>query len=291
MVDKLNLLVPPPIVAFVSCLAMWGIASTFPGTTVSFPFQSLFAYTLIGVGAVFDLVSIIAFRKVKTTVTPLSPEKATHLVVTGLYRFTRNPMYLGLLLILSGVAVLLGSPLNVAILVIFVAYITAFQINPEEVRLDHRDRGMPLEQEGDELVDRSGRPSGWPLWHLVGEPLEAAAPDAHPSAGSGGGDPQDVGRVDRRIGALCRDLPPMRDVGAGLHVLARDLPEGRRERGRHAGGIQIGRHRLHRLRGQDPRGQRKEVAFVDLRRRGAEAVDLEPRDQVLDRAAQLDRIG
>lgn len=114
---------------------MWGIASWFPTTRMAFPFQSVIAYLLIAIGVLIDLISINAFRKAKTTVTPLAPEKASKLVVNGLYRFTRNPMYLGLLLILSGVALLLGSPLNLAVLTTFVAYITAFQIKPEEERL------------------------------------------------------------------------------------------------------------------------------------------------------------
>ena len=131
----MKLLIPPPIVALVSGLAMWGVAFLVPALSIAFPFQSALGYVLIGLGVSIDLISIAAFRKAKTTVTPLAPEKASSLVVSGLYRFTRNPMYLGLLLILSGVALLLGSPLNLAVLIAFVAYITAFQIKPEEVRL------------------------------------------------------------------------------------------------------------------------------------------------------------
>ena len=131
----MKLLIPPPIVALVSGLAMWAVAFLFPALSLAFPFQAVLGYALIGIGVSIDLISIIAFRKAKTTVTPLAPEKASSLVVSGLYRFTRNPMYLGLLLILSGVALLLGSPLSLAILMAFIAYITAFQIKPEEARL------------------------------------------------------------------------------------------------------------------------------------------------------------
>ncbi|MBO6529103.1 MAG: isoprenylcysteine carboxylmethyltransferase family protein [Erythrobacter sp.] len=131
----MTLLIPPPIIALLCGLVMWGIAEAFPQTRFAFPFQSLLAGAFVAVGIAIDLISIGAFRKAKTTVTPLAPQKATRLVVTGLYRYTRNPMYLGLLLILSGVAIWLGSPVNGVILIAFVAYITAFQIAPEEARL------------------------------------------------------------------------------------------------------------------------------------------------------------
>jgi protein-S-isoprenylcysteine O-methyltransferase Ste14 len=115
---------------------MWGVVSLWPGSQLAVPNLSAVGYVLIAGGLAIDLVSIVAFRKARTTVTPLAPEKASSLVTGGLYRFTRNPMYLGMLLILMGIAVLLGSPINVAILGVFIAYITAFQIKPEETLLE-----------------------------------------------------------------------------------------------------------------------------------------------------------
>lgn len=131
----MKLLVPPPMIALLCGLAMWGIAEAFPQARFAFPFQSSLAGAFVAVGVTIDLISIGAFRKAETTVTPLAPEKATNLVVTGLYSYTRNPMYLGLLLILSGIAIWLGSPANGVMLIAFVAYITVFQIAPEEARL------------------------------------------------------------------------------------------------------------------------------------------------------------
>ncbi|UAB78843.1 isoprenylcysteine carboxylmethyltransferase family protein [Erythrobacter sp. SCSIO 43205] len=131
----MKLLIPPPIVAALCGLAMWGLAHFLPETKLAFAFQRFLAGVFIAVGLAIDLVSVGAFRKAKTTVTPLAPEKASSLVVTGLYRYTRNPMYLGMLFILIGIAIWLGSPVNVIMLIAFVAYITGFQIVPEEARL------------------------------------------------------------------------------------------------------------------------------------------------------------
>lgn len=115
---------------------MWLAAQYLEIWQFEVPYQVSVAAILVALGIIIDLVSIAAFRRAKTTVTPLAPEKASQLVVTGLYRISRNPMYLGLLLILTGAMVWLGSGANVFILVSFVAYITAFQIKPEEDRLE-----------------------------------------------------------------------------------------------------------------------------------------------------------
>lgn len=131
----MKLLIPPPVIALLCGLAMCGIGEAFPQARFAFPFQAILAGAFVAVGLAIDLISIGAFRKAKTTITPLAPEKATSLITTGLYRYTRNPMYLGLLLILGGVAIWLGSLANGIFLIAFVGYITAFQIAPEEARL------------------------------------------------------------------------------------------------------------------------------------------------------------
>jgi len=134
-VRTFKLLIPPPIVALITALAMWGAGYLLPAFRLQFPFQTILSVSLIVIGIALDLISILAFRTAKTTVTPIAPQKASSLVVHGLYRFTRNPMYLGLLLILSGIAVLIGSTLNLITFAAFIAYITAFQIRPEEESL------------------------------------------------------------------------------------------------------------------------------------------------------------
>lgn len=83
-------------------------------------------------GVAFDLLGLLAFRAARTTTNPFKPERASALVTGGVYRVTRNPMYVGLALLLSAWAIWLSALLPWAGPVLFVLYITRFQIRPEE---------------------------------------------------------------------------------------------------------------------------------------------------------------
>ena len=131
----MKLIVPPPVQAAIAGVMMWLVARQFPELSFSFPFQRLIAGSLIAVGLVIELIAIRAFFRARTAITPFQPSKTKTLVVDGLYRFSRNPMYLGLVLLLAGWLVWLANPANVFVLGAFVAYITIFQIKPEEAVL------------------------------------------------------------------------------------------------------------------------------------------------------------
>ena len=75
---------------------------------------------------------IVSFRRAKTTVNPMKPDSTSSLVVSGIYRYTRNPMYLGFLLVLLGWAAFLSNVAALAFLPAFVVYMNRFQIRPEE---------------------------------------------------------------------------------------------------------------------------------------------------------------
>jgi protein-S-isoprenylcysteine O-methyltransferase Ste14 len=78
------------------------------------------------------LAGVIEFRRAKTTVNPLTPEASSMVVRSGIYRYSRNPMYLGMLLGLGGLATLLANPFNLMLLPLFVLFLNQFQIIPEE---------------------------------------------------------------------------------------------------------------------------------------------------------------
>ena len=127
----LKLKVPPPVVLLITALLMWLISERFP--TMSEPqFRLLIAPILACLGLSIAVSGILSFRRAATTVSPLTPERATSLVIVGIYKFTRNPMYLGLLFILIAWAVFLFNLYSALMLIVFVLYLTEFQIKPEE---------------------------------------------------------------------------------------------------------------------------------------------------------------
>jgi protein-S-isoprenylcysteine O-methyltransferase Ste14 len=128
----LELKVPPPAVALLVAGAMWELSRLTPHVSVLGLGRVGVAVVLLLLGSACMITALFSFRHAKTTVNPLKPEAATALVRSGPFRLSRNPMYLGMLLILVGWAVLLAAPSSLIGPVAFVIYIQRFQIVPEE---------------------------------------------------------------------------------------------------------------------------------------------------------------
>lgn len=137
--------IPPPLIGLIAAMFTWAFAIVLPGLTVSFPAQKLIAIIVGGIGLSIDVISVVAFFKAKTTINPLTPNKTQELVVSGLYRFSRNPMYLGMLLMLIGWTIWLGAPLGAIMIFQFVVIITLLQIKPEETALEAKFGAAYLE--------------------------------------------------------------------------------------------------------------------------------------------------
>lgn len=124
--------IPPPVVALVFAAFMW-LASRVAGSLdLTFGIRLAMGLTLLLIGQSISILGIREFSKVKTTVNPLKPHAASVLVKCGIYRFTRNPMYVGLALTLLSWAAFLANWLALPLLPLFMLYITEFQIKPEE---------------------------------------------------------------------------------------------------------------------------------------------------------------
>lgn len=124
--------IPPPAIALVVAGLMWLVARTTPSLTLRLGSRGTIALTLAIVGVAITVAGAAQFRRAKTTVNPLRVEAATALVTSGIYRFTRNPMYLGVATLLVAWAYYLSHPLAPLGLLAFIAYIHRFQIIPEE---------------------------------------------------------------------------------------------------------------------------------------------------------------
>lgn len=136
--NTLETRIPPPLVALAVLAVMGSLSLVLPQLVIAWPMRAVAASVIALTGLAFSVAGAVSFRMAKTTVNPLRPENATSLVTSGVYRVTRNPMYLGLALVLLAWAVLLASPVLVLGPVGFVAYINRFQIGPEERVLSAR---------------------------------------------------------------------------------------------------------------------------------------------------------
>ena len=135
---KLELKIPPPLVTAVAGALMWLLAWMFPALALAIPLQQPLALLLLGLGLVLPLVCVWLFIQAKTTIDPTRRGRSALLVVSVFNRISRNPMYLGMLLVLLGWALWLSSLLALLTAPLFVLYMNRFQIEPEERFLTER---------------------------------------------------------------------------------------------------------------------------------------------------------
>jgi protein-S-isoprenylcysteine O-methyltransferase Ste14/putative intracellular protease/amidase len=134
----LELKVPPVALAVTVAALMSCARSVTPDFDFPFPSNLMFPVGLALLGVLTCLAGVVAFRRAKTTVNPMKPDTTSSLVVSGIYRYTRNPMYLGFLLVLMAWAAALSNGLALVSLLAFVLYMYRFQIVPEERMLASR---------------------------------------------------------------------------------------------------------------------------------------------------------
>lgn len=128
----LELKVPPVAVVAIVAAAMPFLPKIAPVVDLPRPARAVIGLALLADGIVFAVAGVVAFRRARTTVDPLRPDGASTLVQGGVYRVTRNPMYLGFLFALLGWAFWLANPIAFAGPVLYVLYMNRFQIAPEE---------------------------------------------------------------------------------------------------------------------------------------------------------------
>lgn len=130
--QALELKIPPVVQAAIAAALMWALARLLPGLAFRLPAALPVALVLTLAGAVIAVLGVWEFRCAGTTVDPRVPHRSACLVDSGIYRFTRNPMYLGMLLVLTAGAVYLGNLAAFAVLPVFVVCMNRLQICPEE---------------------------------------------------------------------------------------------------------------------------------------------------------------
>ena len=126
-------IVPPPII-FIGCaLIMAYLPTPYP-----LKINALAVYLIVSVSSVIVFFSLWQFYKSKANINPIHLEKSNVFVVDGIYRFSRNPMYLSLAGLLVAWAVYLQSAVSFLGVFLFVYLITQWQIKPEEYWLEKK---------------------------------------------------------------------------------------------------------------------------------------------------------
>jgi len=134
--SALELKIPPVLITSLFALLMWLVSRLTPAIPISPELRITFLLLFTGLGAYVGLAAVASFRKANTTVNPLTPESISSLVVSGIFSRTRNPMYLALLLALTGWGLYLANLLSLLLTIGFIFYMNRFQIQPEERALE-----------------------------------------------------------------------------------------------------------------------------------------------------------
>ena len=122
--------IPPPLVTLIFGLSIYFSRELFPTIEIKYSFYVGIFLLLLGFLILISAVRL--FRIDQTTVNPLSPKQATKLVTEGIFKFSRNPMYLGMACVLASLAMFFNIIGGIVFIALFSAYITKFQIVPEE---------------------------------------------------------------------------------------------------------------------------------------------------------------
>ena len=132
--NNMNNKIPPPIVTLFFGLCIYLSRSYFP----EFSSSALNSLSIISfvIGISVFVAAVSSFKKQETTVNPISIEKASSLVVDGIFRYSRNPMYLGMSFILLGLTFKFNVIGGLLFTSMFMLFITIFQIKPEEAAME-----------------------------------------------------------------------------------------------------------------------------------------------------------
>jgi protein-S-isoprenylcysteine O-methyltransferase Ste14 len=122
--------IPPPFVTFFFGLCIYFSQEYFPEFNLEF--LTMLSYILYFAGLIILILAVGLFKKQNTTVNPIKIENASSLVTSGIFKYSRNPMYLGMVMILLGLALMFNVIGGILFTLLFAIYITKYQIRPEE---------------------------------------------------------------------------------------------------------------------------------------------------------------
>ena len=130
----MNNKIPPPIITLICGLGIYFSRPLFP--KYNYISIDIIAASFLLLGIIILITAVLSFKRQSTTISPLQPEKASYLVVSGIFKYSRNPMYLGMVFILLGLTLIFNLIGGILCTILFMLYISVFQIKPEEIVMD-----------------------------------------------------------------------------------------------------------------------------------------------------------
>jgi protein-S-isoprenylcysteine O-methyltransferase Ste14 len=127
---------PAPIAFLASLLVSWGLQRAFPLPAVAGVWRWIAGAALIVLGLPYGFGALRAMREAKTSPNPFTPSAA--LVTSGPFRFSRNPMYVSLVLYLAGLGILFGLTWQLVLLPVVVLVLHYGAVVPEERHMQAR---------------------------------------------------------------------------------------------------------------------------------------------------------
>ena len=138
--NSLKLKIIPPFQVLILGELIWGLHENIDLSDVNlhvhFGWEYMLSRIVLVLALIIVLLAVLEFWKLKTTVSPVNIHKASSLITTGVFKWSRNPIYFADALILLAWVLWLGFLPGIAVIVVFIWYIRRFQIEPEEVLLE-----------------------------------------------------------------------------------------------------------------------------------------------------------
>jgi protein-S-isoprenylcysteine O-methyltransferase Ste14 len=134
----LELVVPPPVLLLIVGALMWLLHRHLPVLHWHSGYEFTVSRLLLGVALIVFCMAVYQFWRHRTTVNPMRIDNSSSLITRGVYSLSRNPIYLADAILLLAWAIWLGNFANLLLVAVFMAYITRFQIRPEERMLEHK---------------------------------------------------------------------------------------------------------------------------------------------------------
>ena len=128
--------IPPPILVIILTSLVYFSSTKLE--LIYLPYRQIVSVTILIIGLIVIVSPVVDFIKSKTTINPVKFKNVNRLVTTGIYRYSRNPMYLGMILIIISTTVYYLNFLSVFSPLIFYIWINKFQINREEIFLEDK---------------------------------------------------------------------------------------------------------------------------------------------------------